>query len=170
MSKPCNAATYRKATFDLALMHDHAVVVEVGVYAGDLSKMLADLPELSHLYVIDSWDGHYSKLGYEHMERIAAGVIAWGATRSDVTVRRLDSADGAAQFEDNSIDFFHTDGDHSLAGIRRDITLWLPKVRVGGIISGDNYEAKTVAQGVDELLPHRELLANGRLWWARKST
>jgi predicted O-methyltransferase YrrM len=169
VGKPCNAATYRKATFDLALMHSPRIVVEVGVYEGALSRMLAALPMLDHLYVIDSWDGYYSRLGDEHMEKVAAGVIAWGATQSNVTVSRLDSSDAVAAFEDESVDFFHTDGDHSLAGIRRDIRMWEPKVKRGGILSGDNYEAATVAQGVDELLPHRQLLANGRLWWARKS-
>lgn len=169
MGKPCNAATYRQATFDLALAHSPKIVVEVGVYEGALSRMLAALPTLKHLYLIDSWDGYYSRFGDEHMEKVAAGVIAWGAAQPKVTVRRLDSSDAVEQFEDESIDFFHTDGDHSLAGIRRDIRNWAPKVKRGGILSGDNYEAPTVAQGVNELLPHRQLLANGRLWWALKS-
>ncbi len=167
--KPCNATTYRQATFDLAIKNDHGIVVEVGVYEGALSKKFSQLPSLEHLYVVDSWDGYYSKFGDDHMEKIAQGVIAWGKTEPKVTVLRLDTADAAEQFAEESIDFFHTDGDHSLAGIRRDIRLWLPKVKRGGIISGDNYEAATVAQGVNELLPQRELLANGRLWWARKS-
>lgn len=168
MGKPCNAATYRKATYDLALANSPKLVVEVGVYEGALSAMLAELPSLNLLVVIDSWDGYYSKLGDEHMERVAAKVIAWGLTKPKVLVRRLDSVDGALGIADGSVDFFHTDGDHSLAGIRRDIKTWLPKVKIGGILSGDNYEAATVAQGVNELLPHRELLANGRLWWARR--
>ncbi len=167
MGKPCNAATYRQATLDLALANAPRIVVEVGVYQGALSKMLATMPSLERLYVIDSWDGYYSRFGDAHMENIAAEVIAWGKMQPKVTVRRLDSVDAASAFENQSVDFFHTDGDHSLAGIRRDIRTWLPKVRGGGIISGDNYEAPTVAQGVNEFLPHRELLANGRLWWAR---
>lgn len=167
--KPCNAATYRKATYDLAMANKHTIVAEVGVYMGGLSSMLATLPNLGQLFVIDSWDGQYSSFGQKHMNRIAEQVIAWGRATPKVTVRREDSIYAAQYFMDESIDFFHTDGDHSLEGIRLDINTWLPKVRVGGIISGDNYEAHTVAQGVDDLLPHRELLANGRLWWARKS-
>lgn len=169
MGKPCNAATYRQATTDLALRYSPKIVVEVGVYEGALSRMLAALPSLEQLHVIDSWDGYYSRFGDEHMEKTAASVIAWGATQPKVMVHRLDSSDAALLFEDETVDFFHTDGDHSLAGIRRDIRMWLPKVKRGGILSGDNYEAQTVAQGVNELLPHRQLLANGRLWWALKS-
>ncbi len=167
-TKPCNAATYRAATCELAAAHQPRVVVEVGVYAGALSRMLASLPTVESMTVVDSWEGGYSNFSQAHMDEIAAGVIAWGETDPKVTVHRLRSADAVALFEDESIDFFHTDGDHGLDGIRTDITLWLPKVKPGGIISGDNYEAPTVAQGVDELLPGRELLAKGRLWWARK--
>lgn len=168
MGKPCNAATYRKATFDLAKTVSPKIVVEVGVYSGILSRMLASLPSLERLFVIDSWKGDYCKMGQPHMDEIAAGVIAWGKTDPKVTVRRLDSKVGALDFEDGCIDFWHTDGDHSLAGITTDISTWLPKVKAGGILSGDNYEIPEVAKGVRTLLPKHKLLANGRLWWAVK--
>lgn len=168
MGKPCNAATYRKATFDLAVENSPKIVVEVGVYEGALSKMLATLPTLEQLHVVDSWDGYYSRFGDEHMEKVAASVMSWAAGHPKVTIHRMDSSDAVALFSDEAIDFFHTDGDHSLAGVRRDLRMWAPKVKAGGILSGDNYEAATVAKGVDEAFPQRELLANGRLWWVRK--
>jgi predicted O-methyltransferase YrrM len=168
MGKPCNAATYRKATYDLALTVSPKIVVEVGVYAGALSAMLASLPSLERLFVIDSWKGDYCKMGQPHMDNIAKMVMDWGKTEPKVTVRRLDSKVGAQGFEDESIDFWHTDGDHSLAGITGDISAWLPKVKKGAILSGDNYEIPEVAKGVRTLLPKHKLLANGRLWWAIK--
>jgi hypothetical protein len=167
--KPCNAATYRAAVLELALQEQPRIVVEVGVYEGALSRMLAGLPSLESLTVIDSWAGSYSNFGQAHMDRIAAGVIAWGLETPKVHVHRVDSAIGATYFADGSVDFFHTDGDHALEGIRADLRNWIPKVRVGGIISGDNYEDEMVAKGVDEALPDRLLAAKGRLWWARKS-
>lgn len=167
-NKPCNAATYRTATAKLAADNSARIIVEVGVYAGALSRMFAELPSLEKLYVVDSWAADYSRFGKEHMDAVAQEVIGWGATQPKVDVRRLDSSVAAQEFENESIDFFHTDGDHSAEGIRADINSWLPKVRIGGIMSGDNYELELVAGGVDELLPHRELLAKGRLWWARK--
>lgn len=168
MAKPCNAATYRQATFDLAKKHSPKIVCEVGVYAGLLSRMLAALPTLEKLYVIDSWQGDYCKFGQKHMDGIAEGVIKWGATDPKVDVRRLDSRVAAEAFADESIDFWHTDGDHSLAGITGDISSWIGKVKPGGILSGDNYEIPEVAKGVQTLLPDHRLLANGRLWWAFK--
>lgn len=166
--KPCNAATYRQAAFELALSVNPKIVVEVGVYAGALSRMLAKLPSLERLTIVDSWVGGYSKLTQTHMDGIAASVIEWAGTEPKAVVHRMDSVEGAKLFVAETIDFFHTDGDHSLDGICNDITAWLPKVKVGGILSGDNYECETVAEGVDKLLPHRRLAAFGRLWWAVK--
>ena len=52
--------------------------------------------------------------------------------------------------------------------VRADIESWWPKVKPGGILSGDNYEAGSVARAVDELLPERQIVAKGRVWWIRK--
>ncbi|HWI09771.1 MAG TPA: class I SAM-dependent methyltransferase [Burkholderiaceae bacterium] len=168
MGKPCNAATYRKAAFDLALANSPKTVVEVGVYAGALSRMFAELPTLERQFIVDSWEGGYSGFSQDHMDAIGAEVKAWGATQPKLTIHHMRSADAAALFEDESIDFFHTDGDHSLEGITTDIRLWLPKVKTGSILSGDNYEIPAVAAGVKKMLPQHKLLANGRLWFAVK--
>ncbi len=166
--KPCNAATYRKATYQLALAENPRILVEVGVYAGALSQMFAQLPSIERQVIVDSWEGNYCDFGQPHMDLIAAKVQSWAADYPKIEVLRMRSNLAAALFADESVDFFHTDGDHSLEGISADITFWLPKVRAGGILSGDNYEIAAVAQGVDALLPNRQLLANGRLWWSRK--
>ncbi len=166
--KPCNAATYRAATLKLALAHEPKIVVEVGVYAGALSAMLATIPSLEQQFIVDSWEGGYSNFDQKHMDGIAAGVLDWAKTQPKLTVHRMRSVDGAKLFADESIDFFHTDGDHSLEGITGDIRAWLPKVKPGGILSGDNYEINAVAKGVSKLLPGHSLLANGRLWhWTK---
>ena len=168
MGKPCNAATYREATRKLAASVNPKVVVEVGVYAGALSAMLATIPSIEQQHIVDSWEGGYSGFSEKHMDGIAQQVLNWAKTQPKVEVHFLRSEEAAYRFADESIDFWHTDGDHSLPGVLTDISTWLPKVKTGGILSGDNYEIPAVAEGVKKLLPHHELLANGRLWWARK--
>lgn len=171
-----SVSTYRQACFDLALANVPRIVVEVGVYAGGLSRKLATLPTLERLYLVDSWEGSTEKRqppfympdDQERMNEVAASVKTWAAITPKVTVMHMSSAEAAEMFDDASVDFVHTDGDHTLAGITTDIVAWLPKVRTGGILSGDNYEMPTVAAGVDKRLPKRQLAANGRLWWYRK--
>lgn len=168
MGKPCNAATYREATRKLAASVNPKVLVEVGVYAGALSMMFATIPSIEKQYIVDSWEGGYCNFDQKHMNDIASGVKTWARAQPKVTVHHMRSNEAVLLFEDESIDFWHTDGDHSLKGIMSDISLWLPKVKPGCILSGDNYEIPEVAEGVRRLLPKHELLANGRLWWARK--
>jgi len=152
----------------LALAEKPKVLVEVGVYAGALSAMFSSIPTLEQQFIVDSWEGGYSNFDQKHMDGIAKGVIDWAKHQPKVTVYRVRSLEAAALFEDESIDFFHTDGDHSLEGITTDIKAWLPKVKPGCLLSGDNYEIPAVAAGVKKLLPQHKLLANGRLWYCRK--
>lgn len=167
-AKPCNAATYRRATVDLALLKKPQIIVEVGVYAGGLSQLLSAIPTVRSYTIVDSWAGGYSGFDQAHMDNIAAEVFGWAEDHSHVTILRMDSAVAADLTPDGSVDFFHTDGDHSLPGISGDIANWLPKVRPGGIMSGDNYEDEIVAQGVDAAFGSRvQIGAKGRLWWVR---
>lgn len=169
MAKPCNAATYRAATVDIARKIDPKVVVEVGVYAGGLSAMLSAIPTIERYIIVDDWHANYSQFGRTHMDKIAALVADWAKTRPHVQIMRMKSSEAAPLLPDLQIDFFHTDGNHEYPFVRQDIELWMPKVRAGGIISGDNFEIPDVARAVRELVPNFKLAAFGRLWYAQKS-
>jgi predicted O-methyltransferase YrrM len=169
VGKPCNAATYRAATVELAREIAPQVVVEVGVYAGGLSVLLSALPSVKRYLIVDSWRGDYSNFGQDHMDSIAAAVLAWAKTKPHIEVHRTTSVEAALALAGTlTIDFFHTDGNHEYQHVRRDIECWAPMVRPGGIVSGDNFEIPDVARAVRELLPGVQLRANGRLWFARK--
>ena len=49
------------------------------------------------------------------------------------------SEDVVKRIEDNSLDFFYLDADHSYDFVMQDIILWGRKIRKGGIISGHDY-------------------------------
>jgi predicted O-methyltransferase YrrM len=61
----------------------------------------------------------------------------------------------AKMFLNESLDVVFIDLDHSYKAVKEDIKLWLPKVKKGGFIAGDDYHEnwKGVIQAVDELLP-----------------
>lgn len=50
-----------------------------------------------------------------------------------------DSSLAASRYLDKSIDFVFIDGDHSYEGVHKDIQAWLPKIKEGGIIAGDDF-------------------------------
>jgi hypothetical protein len=57
-----------------------------------------------------------------------------------VNIIKGDSVETSSRYEDESLDFVFIDGDHSYEGVTRDIKAYWPKVKVGGVISGHDYE------------------------------
>jgi cephalosporin hydroxylase len=52
---------------------------------------------------------------------------------------RMLSHEAAALVPDGSLDFVYIDAEHTYEGCLADLRLWSPKVRRGGIVSGDDY-------------------------------
>jgi Methyltransferase domain len=172
-----SAATFehRKACVALATAAGAKTIVEIGVKSGRLSRMLAEVPTLKHLFLIDSWEGetkdrqppYFLPYNQQSMDACASTVKEWARTEPKVTVLHMRST-RAARLIANTIDFVYIDGDHTAAGVTADIETWFPKVKSGGIVCGDDYNMPTVQEVVDTLLPNRQIDANGRLWWVRK--
>ena len=57
------------------------------------------------------------------------------------------------QFQDNQYDFVYIDADHTYESVKKDLELYLPKVKNGGIIGGHDYTDNwgEVSQAVDEV-------------------
>lgn len=51
---------------------------------------------------------------------------------------RMSSAEAASLYEDGSIDFIMIDGDHTFEAVCADIAAFLPKMKKGGIMAGDD--------------------------------
>jgi len=67
-----------------------------------------------------------------------------------------DSVTASTFFTDRSIDWVHLDARHDHEHVKADIAAWLPKVKVDGWLSGDDYDEikwPEVVNAVNELLP-----------------
>jgi predicted O-methyltransferase YrrM len=51
-----------------------------------------------------------------------------------------DATEQSHNFKDNSIDLVIIDLAHEYEAVKNDIEVWLPKVKTGGYIIGDDYE------------------------------
>ena len=58
-------------------------------------------------------------------------------------------------YEDNSLDFVFIDASHKYIDVKEDIINWLPKVRKGGILAGDDFSWSGVRRALKELLPNK---------------
>ena len=172
------AKEYRKIVADLAKQHESTVGVEIGVWKGGLSRELAEVPSFKHLILIDPWVvmPFYEKVGEEEIQMACEVVYRWAGAVHDphISILRQTSMQAALSFRHSYFDFVHIDnGDHSYDSCYADIKLWWPKLVIGGILTGDNYEYKTVSKAVDQhvaegYVPAMEILGRGRVWWCRK--
>lgn len=79
-----------------------------------------------------------------------------------------DSSLLASNYKDGSIDFLFIDGDHSFEGVVKDIQAWLPKMKEGGVIAGDDFlmeEFPGVTEAVTSCLS--DVNQYGQIWYVK---
>jgi hypothetical protein len=174
----------RSAVTDLAREHGVKRVAEVGVWGGAQSAGLAGLPELEELILIDPWaaelndfehDGEVYECSMrdgrpppsqEKCDRLFNSVTKMFADNPKVTIIRKTSEEAARVIPDGSLDMVYIDAIHLYDYVKQDIELWLPKLREGGIISGDDYNWDGVKRAVDEF-GGCEVIGR-QVWWKAK--
>ncbi len=79
-----------------------------------------------------------------------------------------DSVAASRLFADASLDWVHLDARHDYASVKADIHAWLPKVKLGGWLSGDDYDEikwPEVIKAVGELLPGAKVWSSQQWRW-----
>lgn len=54
------------------------------------------------------------------------------------------SMDASGDIPDNSLDFIYIDGNHSYDAVMSDLKLYAPKLKLGGIIGGHDFDPETL--------------------------
>jgi hypothetical protein len=77
-----------------------------------------------------------------------------------------DSAAAAILFADGSVDAVWIDGAHSYDLVKRDLDAWIPKIRAGGVMGGDDFDRRCpgVTRAVLERFG-RAAAVPGAVWW-----
>lgn len=89
--------------------------------------------------------------------------------RAIINPVRKTSMEAVKDYADDSLEFVLIDGSHAYADVHADITEWFKKIKVGGMIAGDDYAWPGVKQAVDELLPNAEIFEDIGCWMLVKS-
>lgn len=116
---------------ELIKRNNYKVIAEIGVNKGinalEILKQCQNI--LKRFYLIDTdiskvfeYDGWFRK--YEIARFI-----------------RLESKQAVKCIEDNELDLVYIDASHSYENVKQDIELWFPKIKVGGIICGHDYDS-----------------------------
>jgi predicted O-methyltransferase YrrM len=142
-------------------------IVEIGVYEGASSCFWSDFymnhPE-SRLTSIDPFTGseehHADPENHKELSKIeltARGNIAKSTNAAKIEVIKGCSWDVFPELNRRNrgepwIDLLYIDGAHDSTSVARDVTLYVPMVKSGGIIIFDDYGHPDVQRGVDMAL------------------
>lgn len=147
--------------------------VEVGTYLGRSLCSLGEVVERSGksftVIGIDTCRGSGPE-GPRRKDYHGAAVAQGGGTFAGTLHRNViecgyeeivkllisDSVAASRLFADASVEWVHLDARHDYASVQTDIRAWLPKIKRGGWLSGDDYDENKwpeVVRAVRDLLP-----------------
>ena len=164
------------------LAHGKVNIIEIGAFQGRSTVVLAQAV-IGLVYSIDIWDTRM----YDPSV-LPQGRMDWDeclAYRQFLSnMRRLGVAEKVIPmignshwleryFKPDTIDVVFVDGDHAEHMVRRDIELYLPKLRpTHGIMCGDDYDMPSVQRPVDAMAMMSgwtvETFAEGKGWIFKK--
>ncbi|REK60407.1 MAG: class I SAM-dependent methyltransferase [Bacteroidetes bacterium] len=126
----------------LSLIQKGFVCAEIGVWQGDFSsQILSKRPKKLHL--IDPWASqpHYQNRLYSidqtRMDAIFYYIKRHYSDWEEVEIHRQYSED--VNFKKNYFDWIYVDGNHSYEHVKKDLEHFLPFMKKGGFICGDDY-------------------------------
>lgn len=136
--------------------------VEVGTDTGYFASRFLSTWRGHRLFCIDPWEtvADYTQKQWDRTPDLLCAVLTLAKFMSLNRCRLLRSIDSQEvvdslrdEIQGGTIDFVHIDGNHSYPAAKKDIEIWWPVVRPGGILSGHDYSPgyhDGVVQAVDE--------------------
>jgi predicted O-methyltransferase YrrM len=147
---------------------DNSLFVEIGSYKGMSSAFMAveiansgkkiRFECIDPMKMLGGWDctdeqkQNYSATDFHN--RLVSVVDYY-------KLQEMTSDDAAKLYEDASIDFLMIDGEHSYDAVFKDITNYLPKMRSGGLIVGDDAYEADVQRALADAAGHLNPVNNG---------
>jgi len=159
--EPQDAEIYKQMVENAS---DGAHFVEVGSFVGRSSSFMAveimNSGKTIKFDCVDTWKGslvHQEGQASEYFAVVDGTLFEEFEENMSPVYEfyqpiRMTSVEAAKLYSDKSLDFVYIDADHEYEAIKADITAWLPKVKIGGIIAGHDYPAwEGVVRAVEEL-------------------
>jgi predicted O-methyltransferase YrrM len=129
---------------DLLQVHRPVVAVELGTWLGASAIAMVRMLQRwgGTLTCVDTWYGTVDgapRGSSPLMILSAARNFVQAGVSAHIRLIAAPTVDAARAWNGPPVDFLYIDADHSEAGTRADLEAWVPLVRRGGLIAGDDY-------------------------------
>ena len=132
------------------------VGVEIGVYEGKNAKSILDNLNIRKLFLVDPYksytDKDCMKLENHHTQKELKDAFNKAFARlsryKDKVEFKRNNSDEAINSIPNDLDFVYIDGAHDYESIKKDLKLYYPKLKKGGVLSGHDIQLRDVWRAV----------------------
>lgn len=109
---------------------------EIGVRDGWFSKYILDNTEM-FLYSIDPWVNN-AELTHANIHYNSCKTRLGEYAERSIMIKDV-SENAYRQFDNGFFDFVYIDALHDYHSVKRDVSLWYSKLKIGGILAGHDY-------------------------------
>ena len=149
------------------LHKDGSIFVEIGVWKGKsaayMAQKIIESNKKIELYCVDTWQG--SKDEYTHIndpyvksnslyEHFKNNMKSFEGHYKPIV---SDSVKASENFKNHSIDFVFIDAGHLYEQVKKDLQVWIEKVKPGGYIGGHDCNNKAIQKAVNDIFPKAEV-------------
>jgi len=157
---------------------DPICIAEIGVFFGTNARRMFKKLDVEKMFLIDPYE-KYKEYGNEKNVTMFLPTSFKPALKvlnryADRVVPLQMTSEVAVDFIPNDLDMVYIDGNHAYDYVKKDIELYYPKVKIGGIIGGHdidgNSHKENVQRAVYEFADKNNLQVNVKKpdWWIIK--
>ena len=146
------------ATKQLLNNREDLNIVEIGCYRGESTMIINSCFTNATINCVDPWvqyreEGSTYDLDEQERELILAEQHFDSniASLPNIKKNKMSSLAFSDTVQNEFLDLVYIDGDHSYSAVKQDIIAWLPKIKVGGVISGHDFAWEMVRKAVIEV-------------------
>ena len=163
-----NLETDVRALIPLIAIHgDNLVGAEIGVWKGDaFMTLLHNCPNIKTLHGVDLFQPYYDYLApgvfnsnqpsitYDRKEidfikLVCYHRLQYSGQKDKIRFHEMDSNEAAEYIDDDSLDFIFLDAYLTGKQAKNDLEVWYPKVKMGGIFSGHDWNCTDIEVAVN---------------------
>ena len=160
---------------------DPAHFVEVGCWKGRSAAFMAveilNSKKKIRFDCIDTWKGsdepkHLADKSVKEGTLFREFVTNTAPVNKIVVPFPMSSVEGAKMYHDGSLDFVFIDAAHDYDNVLLDLRSWWPKIKMGGVLAGDDYNKREVAKAVHDSFSEWTIFqgsGSGKQWWVKKN-